>query len=136
MMEKILSKKKKIGELLVEANLLSSENLLEALRLQKQNGGNSNIGRELYPILQSAGFSNIFVSPRMVYVDAGKPQLVDGFIKNTFTAMIEGVRENAVNQGILDYVTFDKGIKDLYRTSEPDGVFSYTFFKGFAVKKG
>ena len=37
-MEKILSKKKKIGELLVEANLLSSENLLEALRLQKQNG--------------------------------------------------------------------------------------------------
>ena len=37
-MEKILSKKKKIGELLVEANLLSSENLVEALRLQKQNG--------------------------------------------------------------------------------------------------
>ena len=37
-MEKILKKKKKIGELLVEANLLSSENLVEALRLQKQNG--------------------------------------------------------------------------------------------------
>jgi type IV pilus assembly protein PilB len=37
-MEKILTKKKKIGELLVEANLLSSENLVEALRLQKQNG--------------------------------------------------------------------------------------------------
>ncbi len=105
------------------------------VRLQKQSGGNSNIGRELYPLLQSAGFSNIFVSPRMVYVDAGKPQLVDGFIRNTFTAMIEGVRENAVNQGILDYFTFDKGIKDLYRTTESDGVFSYTFFKGFAVKK-
>jgi type IV pilus assembly protein PilB len=37
-MEKILTRKKKIGELLVEANLLSSENLIEALRLQKQNG--------------------------------------------------------------------------------------------------
>jgi hypothetical protein len=30
--------------------------------------------------------------------------------------------------------TFDKGIKDLYRTAESDGVFSYTFFKGIGKK--
>lgn len=104
------------------------------VQLQRQNGGNSNIGRELYPLLKSVGLSDIFVSPRMVYVDASKPQLVEGFIKNTFTAMIEGVRERAIGQGIADSLTFDKGIKDLYRTAEPDGVFSYTFFKGFGTK--
>jgi hypothetical protein len=60
---------------------------------------------------------------------------VEGFIKNTFTAMIEGIGEEAVKQRIIDRNTFRKGIKDLYRTTEPDGVFSYTFFKGIGVKK-
>jgi hypothetical protein len=49
--------------------------------------------------------------------------------------MIEGVREKAIKQGISDAQTFDKGIKDLYRTAEKDGVFSYTFFKGSGKKK-
>jgi SAM-dependent methyltransferase len=104
------------------------------IQLQKQSGGNSNIGRELYPLFTSIGLSDISVSPRMVYVDASKPQLVNGFIKNTFTAMIEGVGEKAIQQGIIDSSAFDKGIKDLYRTAEPDGVFSYTFFKAFGIK--
>lgn len=104
------------------------------VQLQSKNGGNSNIGRELYPLLQSVGLADILISPRMVYVDGSRPQLVEGFIKNTFTAMIEGVGEKAVENGIVDKATFDKGIKDLYRTAEPDGVFSYTFFKGFATK--
>jgi ubiquinone/menaquinone biosynthesis C-methylase UbiE len=105
------------------------------IQLQKQNGGNSNIGRELYPLFKSVALSDVSVSPRMVYVDASKPQLVEGFIKNTFTAMIEGVGKKAVQQGIIDSSAFEKGINDLYRTSEPDGVFSYTFFKAFGVKE-
>ena len=105
------------------------------VQLQKQCGGNSNIGRELYPLLDSAGFSGVSVSLRMVYVDASRPQLVEGFIKNTFTAMIEGVGVQSVQKGLIDKPSFDKGIKDLYRTAEPDGVFSYTFFKGFGTKK-
>jgi SAM-dependent methyltransferase len=102
--------------------------------LQSQNGGNSNIGRELYPLIKSAGFKNVHVSPRMVYVDASKPKLVEGFIKNTFTAMIEGVGQKATEQKLITKYNFEKGISDLYRTAEPDGVFSYTFFKGFGTK--
>lgn len=105
------------------------------IQLQKQSGGNSNIGRELYPLFNEAGLTDVSVSPRMVYVDASKPKFVEGFIKNTFTAMIEGVKEEAIKQGITDGLTFEKGINDLYRTAEPDGVFSYTFFKGFGIKK-
>lgn len=104
------------------------------VQLQSQNGGNSNIGRELYPLFESVGLSDTFISPRMVYVDASRHNLVEGFIKNTFTPMIEGVGEQAIQVGIIDKLTFEKGIKDLYRTAESDGVFSYTFFKGFGTK--
>jgi len=102
------------------------------VELQKCAGGNANIGRELHPLLNKAGFRSIQVSPRMVYADASKPHLVDGFTRKTFTAMIEGVRTSSLEAGILDAETFDKGIQDLYRTAEPDGVFCYTFFKAVA----
>ncbi|MHC1743087.1 MAG: class I SAM-dependent methyltransferase [Syntrophobacteraceae bacterium] len=102
------------------------------IKLQAAAGGNALIGRELYPILTKAGYRTIRVSPRMVYVDAGKPHLVDGFIRKTFTAMIEGVKTRAVQMGIMEEGDFDTGIRDLYRTAEADGVFCYTFFKAFA----
>jgi SAM-dependent methyltransferase len=104
------------------------------VELQRRAGGNAHIGRELYPLLNRAGYEMIRVSPRMVYVDSGKPELVDGFTKKTFTAMIEGVRDPALAAGIIDSDTFDKGIRDLYRTTGTDGVFCYTFFKAVAVK--
>jgi ubiquinone/menaquinone biosynthesis C-methylase UbiE len=102
------------------------------VELQQRAGGNANIGRELYPLLRAAGYRSIHVSPRMVYVDSSKPELVEGFTKRTFTAMIEGVREPAVKAGIVEENVFDQGIRDLYRTTEPDGVFCYTFFKAIA----
>ena len=99
------------------------------VELQSRAGGNALIGRSLYPLLVTAGYSDVWVSPRMVYVDSSKPELVDGFTKNTFTAMIEGVRQSAIEKGIIDPATFDRGIEDLYRTTESDGTFCYTFFK-------
>ena len=94
------------------------------------------IGRELYPLLRRAGFGSIRVSPRMVYADPNSPELVEGFTKKTFTAMIEGVRESAVEAGLLEERVLDQGIRDLYRTAEADGVFCYTFFKATAKKRG
>lgn len=103
------------------------------VELQAMAGGNALIGRELYPLLKQAGFGQVHVSPRMVYVDASKPALVEGFTKKTFTAMIEGIRKPAVESGITSEADFDKGVADLYRTAEEDGVFCYTFFKATAV---
>lgn len=100
--------------------------------LQRTAGGNAMIGRELYPLLTTAGFRDVRVSPRMVYVDSSRPELVEGFTKKTFTAMIEGVRESALEAGIIDPEVFDKGIRDLYATAGPNGVFCYTFFKAVA----
>lgn len=93
------------------------------------------IGRELYPLLSKAGYSSVRVSPRMVYADSSRPEMVEGFTRNTFTAMIEGVREQAIRSGMIEPEAFDEGIRDLYRTAEEDGVFCYTFFKATAKKR-
>lgn len=105
------------------------------VELQRRAGGNAEIGRQLHPLLQAAGYESIRVSPRMVYVDPSKPELVDGFTRKTFTAMIEGVRDSAIDAGIISQGDFDKGIEDLYRTTGPDGVFCYTFFKAVAQRR-
>ena len=103
------------------------------VELQAKAGGNALIGRALYPLLREAGLDEVRVSPRMVYVDGSKPGLVEGFTKKTFTAMIEGVRNPAISNGLMDAASFDKGIADLYRTAATDGVFCYTFFKAVAI---
>ena len=105
------------------------------VELQKMSGGNAMIGRELYPLLSKTGFRSVRVSPRMVYADSSRPEMVEGFTRNTFTAMIEGVREAAIRSGMIKSETFDEGIRDLYRTAEEDGVFCYTFFKAVGIKK-
>jgi ubiquinone/menaquinone biosynthesis C-methylase UbiE len=102
--------------------------------LQERARGNAMIGRELYPLLDSVGFREIQVSPRMVYVDSSKPDLVEGFTKKTFTAMIAGIRAPAVASAIISEADFDRGLADLYRTADSDGVFCYTFFKARATK--
>jgi SAM-dependent methyltransferase len=105
------------------------------VELQRLAGGNALIGRQLYPLMIEAGLAAIHVSPRMVYVDSSRPDLVDGFTRKTFTAMIEGVRDSAIEAGITGPEAFDAGIRDLYRTAETDGVFCYTFFKGVGEKR-
>jgi ubiquinone/menaquinone biosynthesis C-methylase UbiE len=105
------------------------------VELQRRNGGDANIGRKLYPILKEAGFDCIRNSPRMVYADESNPDLVEGFTRNTFTAMIEGIRKEAISENLIDAATFNKGISDLYKTAGTGGVFCYTFFKATGIKK-
>lgn len=102
------------------------------VEVQRRAGGNALIGRQLYPLLVEAGFDAVAVSPRMVYVDSSRPDLVDGFTRKTFTAMIEGVREPAIAAGLIEPERFDAGVEALHRAAEADGVFCYTFFKAVA----
>jgi SAM-dependent methyltransferase len=85
----------------------------EAIRcqveLQRRAGGNAMIGRQVYPLLIAAGLEGVRVSPRMVYVDASKPHLVDGFIRKTFVAMVEGVRDSAIEAGSLSSRSSTRG---------------------------
>jgi len=102
--------------------------------LQRRIGGNALIGRQLYPLLADAGFGKVQVSPRMVYADASHPAMAEGFTRLTFTAMVEGVGDTALREGLISQQEWDQGIRDLYRTSERDGVFCYTFFKAIGTR--
>ena len=103
--------------------------------LQRAKGGDAEIGRRLYPLLTAVGFPAVRVSPRQVYVDASRPELAEGFIRRTFTAMVAGVRGEAIRAGLTDAASFDAGIKALLRTAESDGMFCYSFFKAVGLKE-
>jgi SAM-dependent methyltransferase len=104
------------------------------VELQRLAGGNALIGRMLYPLMVEAGLEAVHVSPRMVYVDSSRPDLVEGFTKRTFIAMVEGIGESAIQAGLTDHEAFDAGVRDLRRTAGEDGIFCYTFFKGVGKK--
>ncbi|MFF5523100.1 methyltransferase domain-containing protein [Streptomyces coeruleorubidus] len=103
------------------------------VQLQSVVGGNALLGRQLQPLLARAGYGNIVVRPRTVYADQTRPALVDGFTRNTFIAMVESVRDEALTAGLTTAAQWDRGITDLHRTAQADGTFHYTFFKAVAV---
>lgn len=104
------------------------------VEVQQEAGGDALLGRRLYPLLTEAGFSDVRVSPRVVYADGSRPDVADRFTVRTFTAMVEGVRDAALEAGLVDAAAFDRGIAALRRTAEPGGVFCFTFFKAVAVR--
>ncbi|MGD9495143.1 MAG: methyltransferase domain-containing protein [Armatimonadota bacterium] len=96
-------------------------------------GCDSLIGRRLYPLLATAGYREIAVSPRMVYADPSRPELRHSFVATTITPMVEGVREQALAAGMIDQATWERGIEELYAIPQsPEGTFCYTFFKAVA----
>ncbi len=103
--------------------------------LQKEAHGNALIGRQLYPLLRAAGFGRVEVAPRVVYADASRPAMVEGFTRNTFTAMVAGIEETVLRTGRMNAADWRQAIADLERTAGPDGVFNYTFFKARAVRE-
>lgn len=103
------------------------------IQLQSAAGGDALIGRQLQPLLATAGYHDVVVRPRTVYADQTRPALVDGFTRNTFTAMVESVRDDALAAGLTTRTDWDRGIADLHRTADDGGTFHYTFFKALAV---
>ncbi len=102
--------------------------------IQREMGGNALIGRELPHLFRDAGFTRIRASPRPVFADGNIPRASEA-VKNIFIAMIEGVKDEALARGKVDRETWERGIRDLYRTTEPGGSFCYTFFKAVGVKR-
>ena len=100
-------------------------------------GGDSLVGRRLFPLLDGSGLAAVQVTRRDVYCDASRPQWMDGFVKKTIIPMVEGVKQTALAQGMIDESTWAQGIRDLHLTGKaPGGTFCYTFFKGVGTKQG
>ncbi|MFE9646929.1 L-histidine N(alpha)-methyltransferase [Streptomyces sp. NPDC006365] len=103
------------------------------IQLQAAPGANALIGRALHPLIAGAGYDDVTVRPRTVYTDRSRPGLVDGFTRNTFIAMIESVRKDALAADLITPSDWDRGIADLHCATADDGTFHYTFFKGVAI---
>ncbi|MFC4054145.1 methyltransferase domain-containing protein [Actinomadura syzygii] len=103
--------------------------------LQAAAGGDSLIGRRLRPLLVAAGYDGVRAAPRTVYADGSRPALARAFTLDTFTAMVEAVRGDAVAAGLSTPADFDRGVADLRRAAAEDGTFHYAFFKAIAVNQ-
>ena len=66
--------------------------------------------------------------------DVDPPALVDGLVRDTFTAMIAGVREPALAAGLATAEEFDDGIAALHATAGPGGRFRYTWTKATGTR--
>lgn len=104
------------------------------VKLQSAAGGSALLGRQLQPLLTDAGFDAVVVRPRTIYADQTRPALVEGFTRNTFIAMIEAIRDEALAAGLTNPTDWDQGIADLARTADTGGTFHYTFSKAVAVE--
>jgi ubiquinone/menaquinone biosynthesis C-methylase UbiE len=108
----------------------AAQALIDTLtELQAEVGGDALIGRQLQPLLKDAGYADVRAYPRTVYADETTPDLVDGFTRKTFIAMVESVRDRAIAAGRHTPAEWTTGIRDLERSAEPGGTFHYTFFK-------
>ncbi len=115
-------------------NVLSQRAIDCLVELQARSGGDALIGRRLYPLLTAAGLRDVSVTPRTVYADPSRPELEEGFTLNTFTAMVEGVREKALIGGLMTETEWNEGVRGLHATVGK-GTFAYTFFKGIGIKE-
>lgn len=106
------------------------------VRLQAAAGGNALIGRQLEPLLTGAGYHGVTVEPRTVYTDRARPALVSGFTRNTFVALFEAARTEALAHGLISTEAWDRGIADLRRAAEDGGTLHYSFFKAVATNPG
>ncbi len=107
------------------------------IRAQKILGHDPLIGRRVFPLLKQAGFSVKDVSPRLVYADSSKPDLMDGIVNRIIVPMVESAKTQILESNWIDQTTWDKGIEDLGKSGlPPEGTFFYTWFKGVGIKKG
>jgi ubiquinone/menaquinone biosynthesis C-methylase UbiE len=105
------------------------------IRVQQNMGHDPLIGRRLYLLLSQAGFDVKDVIPLWAYADSRNPELVDGAVNRILAPMMETAREEALQGGIIDRATWDKGVSDMKRAAmPPDGSVFYTWFRGIGTK--
>lgn len=83
------------------------------VELQRRLGGDAEIGRRPSLLLAQNGVRLVRVSPRAAYVAGSRPKLARGVVLNTFTAMIEGVREQVPASELADTMTWERGVAGL-----------------------
>ena len=110
-----------------DASRVAWDGLVQSQRLQ---GHDPDIGRKLYPLIESAGFSEVHAEPRPAYADQSRPDLLDGAVNQIIAPMVLSAEKHVIENGITDEDTWKNGLADLSRIAElEEGTFFYTWFK-------
>jgi ubiquinone/menaquinone biosynthesis C-methylase UbiE len=103
-------------------------------RIHELLGGDSYAGRKIHPLLATAGFRYIHVTPVPVYCDAENQDLRDRFIGKALVPIIDEMKPRMIKLGLVSEKNCNSGIRDLITACGSEATFSLTFFRGIGVK--
>lgn len=104
------------------------------IQSQQYLGHDPFIGRRLFPLLKSAGFQDIEVTPRPVYADPSNQELLEGVVNRIIAPMVLSAGDRVLEQQLLTREDWEKGLQDISNVASSDeGTFFYTWFKGCGI---
>ncbi len=105
------------------------------LRVRQDKCEHPYIGRQLFPLLKSAGFGYVNISQRTMYLDSRRSIQLGRFMHSTILPMIRASRRAAALKKFIAARNFTRGLRDIERIADiPEGTFFLTFFRAVAGK--
>jgi ubiquinone/menaquinone biosynthesis C-methylase UbiE len=105
------------------------------IKAQQYLGHDPLIGRKLYPLLDSAGYTVTHISPRTVYADGNSMDIMNESMNKIMIPMLESAKNQSLELKLIEEDIWQQGIKDLHEASvSQKSSFCYSWFKAIAVK--
>ncbi|KPQ14392.1 MAG: Methylase involved in ubiquinone/menaquinone biosynthesis [Algoriphagus marincola HL-49] len=102
--------------------------------LQKENGGNPDIGLQLGNLLKKSGFQNIELKPGGLHLDQSQPTRLKQMVEY-WKKLMKSAAEELILEGKVDQATLEAMEADLDQlTQHPKAVFFYQFIQARAIK--
>lgn len=102
--------------------------------LQKENGGNPDIGLQLGNLLKKSGFENIELKPGGLHLDQSQPALLKQMVEY-WKKLMKSAAEELILSGKIDQATVKAMEADLDQLAQhPEAVFFYQFIQTKAFK--
>ncbi len=102
--------------------------------LQKENGGNPDIGLQLGNLLKKSGFENIELKPGGLHLDQSQPALLKQMVEY-WKKLMKSAAEELILSGKIDQATVKAMEADLDQLAQhPEAVFFYQFIQAKAFK--
>ncbi|MDE0560238.1 methyltransferase [Algoriphagus sp. NF] len=102
--------------------------------LQKENGGNPDIGLQLGNLLKKSGFENIELKPGGLHLDQSQPDLLKQMVEY-WKKLMKSAAEELILSGKIDQATVKAMEADLDQLAQhPEAVFFYQFIQAKAFK--
>lgn len=105
-------------------------------RAQLDLHGDPFVGRKLYGYLRDAGFDPVDVFPHTFHAHGGHPEAFEVVVRE-FVEILHSGRANVLAKKLVPAETYDEATAFLAALPRaPNGTFTYTFLRGWGMKRG